>query len=90
LRPAHQSARQRAGRLAIAIGDGARHDGCTIAERLLQQALAAGRQVPLHHRRLDPKLVEVDDIEVGLPARRDKVGQERWTKIIKENDIKGD
>src|SRR5260370_30336462 len=68
LRSAHQLAGQRAGRLAVAIGDGARHDRGAIAARLLQQALAAGRQVPFHHRRLDAELVEVDDGEVGLVA----------------------
>ena len=43
--PAHQHPRQRAGRLAIAIGHRAGHDRRLVALRLLQQPAAAGGQV---------------------------------------------
>ena len=50
------------------IGDLARHDGRVVAVRLLQQPLAAGRQVVGHIGPAEAEAVVVDDVEIGLLA----------------------
>ena len=71
LRAAHQPARTRAGGGAATLRHNARDDGCVIAIDLLQQAAAADRKIVMHFGRMQMKPAVVDDVEVGLVARRD-------------------
>ena len=65
----------RPGRAPVAVAMALRHragdDGGVVAVDLLQQAPAADRKVVMHLRRMQMQPVIVDDIEVGLVARRD-------------------
>ena len=67
---AHQTARQRPGGHAVAIGDLPGLHRRRIATRLLQQPPSAGRQIDHHFRPLQCQVGEVDDIDVGLHPRR--------------------
>src|SRR5882672_11715594 len=67
----HHATRQRASRLALAVGDLARDDGCVIALDLLQQALATRRQVVGHVRAVGLEVGVVDDVQVCLLADGD-------------------
>ena len=55
----------------MALRHHAGDDGGVIAVDLLQQAPAADRKVVMNLRRVQMKPVIVDDVEVGLVARRD-------------------
>ena len=65
-----QPAREGAGEGAVAVGDLTVNDRGAVALRLLLQAAAAARQVVDRMRRSDAEMVEVDDVDVGLVARR--------------------
>lgn len=71
LRSTHEFSRQRARWFAVAIDDFARHDRRDISPSALQQPLSACGQVERHPGALHAQTVEIDDIDVGLHARRD-------------------
>ena len=66
---AHEATGQRAGGLAVLVGDLAGGDGGHVALGLLDQAMSAGRQVVAHLGSPGHQGVEVDDVEVGPVAR---------------------
>src|SRR5262245_63025215 len=67
----HHATGKRTARLALAVGDLARDDGRVVALDLLQQALAAGRQVVGHVRTVGFEVGVVDDVQVRLLADGD-------------------
>src|SRR3954447_12817463 len=71
-RAADQSARPCAGGLAAALRHHARDDGGIVAIDLLQQPAPADWKIVMHLWRMQMQLVIVDDVDVGLEARRDQ------------------
>lgn len=63
-RAAHQSARQRAGMLAVGKNRYAAFDDVPIAVHLLNQALAAGWEVEYRFGPVQGELVEIDHVDV--------------------------
>jgi hypothetical protein len=68
LRAADEAAGQRAGGLAVLVGDLAGHDGGDVALGALHQPTSAGGQVVAHLGTAGGQVVEVDEVDVGPVA----------------------